>query len=144
MTTLIRYLQSSDIPKVKQIADANRESLSFLTKSKFKELAEQQRGIVAEEDGQILGFVTFRHRKSDLQTTLSEICVEASRRNQGIGRLLLNALLNDSKCKARSFIQLKCPKDLAANDFYAHLGFKLDRIEQGKARQLNVWRLDLS
>lgn len=144
MTMNLRYLQLSDISDVKRIADANRDELSFLTKAKFEELAEQQRCFVAEHNNHVLGFITFRHRKTDLQTTLSEICVEESQRNKGIGRLLVYALLEDCRQKAREFIQLKCPEELDANKFYEHLGFKLAHIEQGKSRRLKVWRLYLS
>jgi ribosomal protein S18 acetylase RimI-like enzyme len=137
----VKPLQNRHIGKVKALADANRDSLGYNPRKKFEEIVEQQRGLVATENDQVLGFVIYRHRKIDLQTTLSEICVQQDYRRQHIGTKLLNALLQDCQQRSRTFIQLKCPVDLPANGFYERLGFTLYTIEDGKKRQLKVWRL---
>jgi ribosomal protein S18 acetylase RimI-like enzyme len=94
-------------------------------------------------NGEIMGFVTFRHRMRDLQTTLSDLCVDESYRKHGIGRFLIDTLFEESTQKGRSFILLKCPQDLESNAFYEHIGFVLERIEAGKSRKLKVWRLNI-
>lgn len=130
--------------EVKAIADANRDALGFLPKMKFQEAIEQERCFVAVEGADILGFVVFRHRKIDLQTTLSDICVDAEKRRQGVGRSLIEKLTYDCEDKDRAFIQLKCPQNLKANQFYQNMGFELATVEEGKSRKLNVWRMPIS
>jgi ribosomal protein S18 acetylase RimI-like enzyme len=138
-----RHLCDTDIQAAKLLADANRDSLGFVTRQKFEEVVEQRRGFAALEDDRVIGFVLYRHRKLDHQTTLSEICVHKDYRGQQIGRRLVNALIQECMNKSRHFIQLKCPTDLLANEFYRQLGFELAMTEKGKKRSLNVWRFFL-
>jgi len=140
----VKLIHAENIDAVKILADANRNSLGFIPKKKFEEIIEQHRGIVATQDDVAIGFVIYRHRKTDLKTTLSEICVHNDYRNQHIGSKLILALIQDCERQSREFIQLKCPIDLAANGFYEKLGFRLHTIEEGKKRQLNVWHLAIS
>jgi ribosomal protein S18 acetylase RimI-like enzyme len=140
----IKPIYTEIIDYVKLIADANRESVGFMTKKKFEEIIKQRRGFVALQNDNVVGFVIYRHRKRDLQTTLSEICVHKDYRQQHIGYELMSMLIKDCKQRNREFIQLKCPVDLEANGFYERLGFKLHTIEKGKKRQLKVWRLAIS
>jgi ribosomal protein S18 acetylase RimI-like enzyme len=142
--TELRLIRSEDIPAVKKLADANRTSVGFVTAAKFHEAVQQRRAIVAVDNEQVIGFVLYRHRKIDRQTTLSEICVHENCRCQHIGSKLVAALIQDCEQKARSFIQLKCPTELPANEFYRRLGFMLHAIEAGKKRPLNVWRFVIS
>lgn len=139
----IRYLLTRDIPAVKSIADANRETLGFLPKMKLKEAAEQERCLVAIDRDVVVGFVIYRHRKIDAQTTLSDICVDAASRRHGVGFRLIQHLVRDCETRGRDFIQLKCPEGLAANAFYEHLGFKYEVTEPGKSRRLVVWRMPI-
>jgi ribosomal protein S18 acetylase RimI-like enzyme len=136
----IRRIQVADVSAIKAVADVNRGELGFNPRKKFEEVASQRRGFVAFEDEVILGFVIFRHRKIDRQTTLSEICIQKAYRRQHIGKQLVAALVKESTQMSREFIQLKCPVDLPANQFYRCLGFILYNVETGKKRDLNVWR----
>jgi ribosomal protein S18 acetylase RimI-like enzyme len=139
----VRHIQDTDIQTAKLLADKSRDELGFITRQKFEEAVEQQRGCVALENTQVVGFVLYRHRKLDYQTTLSEICVHKDYRRRHIGEQLVNALIEDCLNKSRHFIQLKCPTDLPANAFYRQLGFELVATEKGKKRSLNIWRLTL-
>lgn len=139
----LRHIQDNDIQAAKLLADASRDAVGFITRQKFEEAAKQRRGFVALEDDQVIGFVLYRHRKLDTQTTLSEICVHKDYRGQHIGKRLVNALVQECTKKSRHFIQLKCPTDLPANVFYRQLGFELSATEKGKKRSLNIWRLTL-
>ncbi|MBZ0098585.1 MAG: hypothetical protein K8F30_05850, partial [Taibaiella sp.] len=69
----LRHIQDIDIPAAKLLADASRDAVGFVTRQKFEEAAKQQRGFVALENTRVVGFVLYRHRKLDQQTTLSEI-----------------------------------------------------------------------
>src|SRR5437870_847427 len=109
----VKPIQLEHISKVKTLADTNRDSLGFNTGRKFEEVVEQARGMVALDDDQVIGFVIYRHRKIDRQTTLSEICVHKDHRGRHIGEQLVMTLVQECQKKSRSFIQLKCPVDLA-------------------------------
>lgn len=137
----IRRLQPEDAPSIKVLADANRVELGFNPRQKFEEAAAQRRGFVAlANNNLIVGFVIFRHRRIDRQTTLSEICVAKTHRGQHIGESLISELVKECTHMSRDYIQLKCPVDLPANQFYPRLGFVLHKTEAGKKRHLNVWR----
>jgi ribosomal protein S18 acetylase RimI-like enzyme len=135
----IRYLTTRDVAAAKLVADENRDALGFLPRKKLEEAAEQKRCFIATADEHLVGFVIFRHRKIDNQTTLSDICVDTSSRRCGVGSKLIRHLITDCEEKGRDFILLKCPENLEANHFYEHIGFELQNIEQGKSRKLKVW-----
>lgn len=126
---------------MKAIADTNRDEIGFINRAKFVQAVNEDRIIVAVVRKQVIGFVVFRHRKLDEQTTLSEICLDRAMRGLGYGRGLIDALYKDCVDHSHVLIRLKCPVDLAANAFYEHLGFKKVATETGKIRQLNVWEL---
>jgi ribosomal protein S18 acetylase RimI-like enzyme len=140
----IRYLTSADTSAAKLVADANRDTLGFLPRKKLEEAAEQKRCFVAVDDEAIVGFVIFRHRKIDDQTTLSDICVDVKCRRQRIGASLVERLIADCEERKRAFILLKCPEDLDANLFYERLGFKPQNVEPGKSRRLKVWLMPIT
>jgi ribosomal protein S18 acetylase RimI-like enzyme len=140
----VRSITLNDVTGIKLLADGHRLELGFNARQKFEEVALQQRGFVALMDDVLVGFVIFRHRKIDQQTTLSDICVAQPQRNQQIGSCLICALINQCTLLSRDYIQLKCPVALPANDFYQRLGFTLDRTEVGKKRPLNVWRFPIT
>ncbi len=140
----VRIGELTDLVEIKSIASTERATLGFVMRPKIKDALKSQRVLVADSDTGIVGFVIYRHRKTDDQTTLSEICVARTFRGQGIGKALLTALYTDCQKKGRLFIQLKCPADLSANDFYEHVGWTLHDVEEGKKRLLNVWRLEVA
>jgi len=133
-----------DIDAIKSVADANRNELGFILRVQIQEAVEQKRIMVATVEDKITGFIIYRHRKKDLQTTVAEICILKNYRGQGLGRELIDALVQECNRISRSYIQLKCPIDLPANEFYKRLGFCFVAIEPGKSRKLNIWRLQIA
>ncbi len=128
-----------DIDGIKQIADAHRNELGFVRRPSLLEAINRSEVLVAKKNGNVLGFVEYRHRK-DQQTTLYNIAVIPEYRGLGIGRKLVQPLVEEAKKRNKDYILLKCPEDLAANKFYEALDFKLHTIEPGKHRQLKIWR----
>lgn len=98
-----------------------------------------------------IGFIHWHHRR-DGQTTIYSLAVSNFHQKQGWGRLLFYRVLcslveyrNQHNPKQNKFcIVAKCPQDLQSNHFYQHLGFKLDGVEPGKKRSLNIWKYDVS
>jgi len=142
----IRHAEASDLKAIKRIADSNREALGFVPRPKIEEAIVANRVLIAIDSGgkKTVAFVIYRHRKTDKQTTVYDICVEEAARKQGVGRLLLQKLYDECSNLDRDFIQLKCPIDLSANFFYDSVGFYKFCSEEGKRRRLNVWRLDVN
>jgi ribosomal protein S18 acetylase RimI-like enzyme len=143
--SIVIFLKATaeQVPSMKRIADANRDELGFVNRAKLSQVVTEGRAIVALCDNEVFGFVIFRHRKTDTQTTLSEICLEQGFRGQGYGRGLIDALYSDCIQHSRSYIRLKCPVDLAANAFYERVGFQKVGTEVGRVRQLNIWDLPI-
>jgi ribosomal protein S18 acetylase RimI-like enzyme len=132
------------VDAIKAIADANRAELGFILRAQIEEAVVQDRVFIALIDQEVVGFVIYRHRKKDLQTTIADICVAEKYRGQGVGKNLIDALLKESAQKFRAFIQLKCPANLPANDFYRKFGFYFISAEPGKSRMLNIWRFQVA
>lgn len=140
---LISQAEAEHIKGAKALADANRSIFAFITRQAFEDAHAQKGLLVARIEAQVVGFVRYYHRKTDQQTTLYDICVAEDWRSQGVGEQLLAALIADCIEQAREFILLKCPAQLAANQFYARKGFTLISTQPGKHHELNVWRLGL-
>lgn len=138
----ISLAQEQDVFGVKKIADEHRVDLGFIPEAAFSEAVDKGWLLVAKIDDVVVGFVRFRHRH-DKTTTLYEIAVANHVKRQGIGRRLIYKLIEHARQYNQVEIKLKCPANLPANHFYHALGFQLVRVDKGKRRDLNVWRLEL-
>jgi ribosomal protein S18 acetylase RimI-like enzyme len=144
MQILTRLATHLDTNTIKAIADANRDALGFLPAAKVREAINRQQTFVAIVQGEIVGFVIYRHRIRDQQTTLYDICVKQTWRKKGVGQALLTTLQTECKQKERALIQLKCPTSLPANLFYAKFGFDKVGVDAGKKQALNIWELPIT
>jgi ribosomal protein S18 acetylase RimI-like enzyme len=124
------------------MANAHRRELGFVRKVTLAASIRQKEILVAENDGHIAGFVHYHHRR-DTQTTLYNIVVSPEKRERGIGKRLVKALVTETQSCNKKWIVLKCPAELPANKFYRRIGFRRWRKEPGKRRTLIVWRLSM-
>lgn len=115
----MRRAVPDDLDWIKPMADRHRDALGFVTRA-----ALASGTLLVPDDGS--GFVRF-HRRRDGWHTVYDLVSE----RPGNGRLLLEAVPRPRR--------LRCPTDLAANGFYAHVGGRLVRTEPGRRRALNVW-----
>jgi GNAT superfamily N-acetyltransferase len=132
----------ADVDQIKRIADANRQSLGFLTRGTIAAATIDGRVLIARWLGCLVGFATYRHRK-DGQTTLLDLCVDQDSRNSGVGASLVDELLNRARVQGCQAVRLKCPRDLPANRFYEAMGFTMLTTVPGRKRSLNVWEYSL-
>lgn len=140
---VFRKAALTDLDSLKKLVDQHKTELGFVIRGALAKSIENSEVIVAiEQNGEVIGFVQYRHRK-DEQTTLYNIVVVSSHQRQGIGHQLIDRLENEARAHQKQFILLKCPAGLPANDFYRDYGFTLHTIENGKNRALNVWKLDV-
>jgi GNAT superfamily N-acetyltransferase len=132
------------IGAVKALADLHRDELGFHTRQAFADALHRGELIVAQDGGNVLGFVRF-HRRRDGVATIYEIVTEPGRRRRGVARRLVSAVVEDCRRHGIRMLRLSCPADLEANDFYPHVGFERasPRTAPGKVRPLVEWRLPI-
>jgi ribosomal protein S18 acetylase RimI-like enzyme len=143
MDVMVRFAAVDDVPAVKAIADRHRHELGFVPAAALVEAAQERRLLVAVLDGKVIGFVHFRCCR-DGHATIYEIAVLPEHRQRGVGRALVGAVVQEAVLRGCVVLQLKCPIDLSANEFYRRAGFTEAGIEEGKRRPLRLWqkRLD--
>lgn len=137
---ILRKATREDIPAIKRIADANKETLGFVMRGALLEAIGQGGLLVAESLSHIAGFARYHHRR-DQQTTVYEICVAEGYRSRGVGKGMIDSIQDESRERGKSCIQLKAMVGIAANTFYEKYGFSLVGVEAGRKRPLNIWRL---
>jgi predicted GNAT family acetyltransferase len=135
---VIRKATLDDLDAIKSIADGSKDLIGFVLRPALVENILRQWVLVAEIGGQVIGFANYRHRQ-DQQTTLYEICVTAPHRNDGVGVLLIEALIEESQSQGKRRVLLRCPQESQANAFYCRLGFQKIGTEEGKRRRLVIW-----
>lgn len=99
----------------------------------------------AAERGELIlvdGGMCHYHLRRDGQITIREILVLPGRRRQGIGRAMLEEIVN--RCPDATSVFAKVPVDLEANKWYARVGFLCEGEEFSRSgRRLWLWRLIL-
>lgn len=85
-----------------------------------------EHGLVAEQAGDLLGFVAWTHRPWNRRTELWHLYVAPAWRGQGLGRTLVDAVISDARASDMRCIWLET-SNLAypAIQFYERLGFSL-------------------
>lgn len=139
----IRKAELTDLHDVKQIADSYKQELGFILRPVLARSIDHRELFVAINGEGVIGFMQYHHRR-DTQTTLHNIVVKSHYRKSGIGQKLIEFLEAESSSRAQTVIQLKCPTDLEANNFYEHIGYNKVDIERGKSRRLNIWQKKLT
>ncbi len=147
----IRWARPEDVDGAKNLADQMRMMIGFVNRAVLQEA--QQRGwlLVAVQhiadvgvhNGQVIGFVNFRIRQ-DRVCTLYEIAIAPDHQRQRVGTRLFRSLIRRAHEEQCTYVQLKCPSDLTANDFYEKAGCRQVGVEEGKRRSLNIWHYPLT
>ena len=132
---MVRLAQISDIDAVSKLASKNNKFLGFVMKVSLQE-AIQRKELIVYDNGEILGFCNFHFNKTGY-ITIYEICTDQNARGKGIGKALFQY------CQKRAPIQLKVTIDNTdAHKFYDKMGGFIARKEQGKKRELLVYRFN--
>jgi ribosomal protein S18 acetylase RimI-like enzyme len=127
----IRFAVEEDIPAIKQIANNYKNELGYVMIPALKRAIIKNELWVATMGQQIVGFVNWYLRR-DSWATVYEIAVLPERKRMGIGKALLDAIPYP--------IQLKCTIDNPANKFYEQIGMQFIERQNGRKRQLNLYR----
>lgn len=121
----IRSSQVKDIPAILEIEQSAHLS-PWSEKLLNSSFSNRSHNFVAETTEQIVGYV-FSSLVAD-ELTLENICVAPSKQGQGIGRLLMQYLLEQAKSLQVQDVWLEVrASNIAAIELYKQFGF----IEQG-------------
>ena len=134
-----RKAQPSDLRAIKEIADANKNELGFVTRATIEQAISDGNIMVICTGLLVVGFQHYYHRKRDKQTTLYHKAISSDYRSHKLGTTLVNSVINEAKEIGREKLILKCPANLPSNQFHLKIGFRLVRTEAGKKRSLNVY-----
>ncbi|MBU6150003.1 MAG: GNAT family N-acetyltransferase [Chloroflexi bacterium] len=96
--------------------------------------------VLTAGDGRLIGAIRFHHRRDGV-TTIHEVVVAADARKDGVGRTLVQAVHDAALARGQQSLRAKCPIDALANGFYRATGWERVAIEDGRVRELVVWRL---
>lgn len=139
---IVRKATMADLDVLKNLADAHKHELGFVLRPALAKSIAQGEVITAEIGEDVVGFAEY-HNRRDAQTTLYHIVVQTKHRRRGIGRSLVEALVRGAHEQEKDIVQLKCPRDLEANQFYQRMGFVCVEVQPNKRRDLLIWRLEL-
>lgn len=140
----MRKATKEEIREIKILLDLNRSALGFIPTAIIEKAVLEGRVLLfAGKSGVIAGFVHFRCCH-DGHATIYQIAVAPEYQQNGIGKTLVDAVINEARRHGCKLLRLKCPVDLSANGFYSKLGFVRIAVESGKHRPLAVWELDLN
>lgn len=133
---------SPHLPQVKALGRANASTLGFLPEGAFDDHA-ARRNILGAIDvsGRCVGYVLYRVSRG--KAVVVHLCVEASRRQGGIARAIIEEL---KKATADlKGISLKCRRDYSASEVWPRLGFVpvSEQLGRGKKpEELTTWWFD--
>lgn len=108
--TKIIYAKPEHLDAIVKIWGLNRATLGLMPKDAFKDCIGKKWILVAEVDGQVVGYLQFRYTFKNQTLSIVHLCIDISSRGQGIADLLLDKLVEDFKSKA-SGIKLSCRSD---------------------------------
>ncbi|MGB3693168.1 MAG: GNAT family N-acetyltransferase [Spirulinaceae cyanobacterium] len=133
------FAKAQDLEWIKSLIDKHRKEFSFVNRAILLKGIDNQKILCIRNKG----FLHFHHRL-DSKSTLYHLCVLPEERRTGLGKLLVSVWEDNARKYGVRLLQLKCPIDLEANEFYKKVGFQQVDIKEGKNRTLVVWNKQLT
>lgn len=131
----IRHGKLGEEKELQHLTRQFPDELPFVMLPQLTRSIERRSLLVAEVDGNMVGFVHWNARR-DGWHTLYELVVDEAFHRSGVGRNLLYA------CPTP--VRLRCTVDNdRANRFYEHAGMRLAGTESGSKRMLNIWERNI-
>lgn len=119
------------------LGDRNKETLGLFPRRAFEQSARDNLILVAvDETSNLVGYLLYRIVKTKYRAAITHLCVDANHRNQGIGRLLVNRL-KDETGYLRG-ISLYSRMDYESNSLWPRLGFKCIGEKRGRGKD-RIW-----
>lgn len=136
---LIRKATLEDLKAIERLSDSEGDAVGWVMRPEIIRYINKLNIFVACDKDTVTGYLDYHYRK-DLVAVLCIIVVDKAYRMQGIGKNLIQALIDEATHLEMKYILLKCPVDLPSNSFYKALGFELIRTDKGRKRELNVYQ----
>jgi predicted nucleic acid-binding protein/ribosomal protein S18 acetylase RimI-like enzyme len=119
------------LQNVIELGDSNNSTLGFFPKTAFSDAAKKGKIIVATTyTGKCIGYLLFRLVKTKYKVSITHLCVDNNYRHQGVGKKLLNYLIQNTQ-EWRG-ISLYCRRDYESNAFWSNNGFKFVAEKEGR------------
>ena len=140
-TVLTEYGQVARYTEqVSKLADENKQAFGFLAASVYEQMAlKEQLWIVSDDIGKLKGYLMFGGTMPRVK--IFQLYVRPNARGDGIGRILIEALIDHSNVRNFHTISARVASDLPANKFWEHMGFVISRQDKGgetKNRKINI------
>ena len=145
----VQEASGEDAADILALADVHRDELGAIIQHRQWLWQQVERGevfVTKSGEGEVIGFVVFSHQslREQENTTVYYLCTSKDYREQGIGKLLMEAVASDARIRGKKAIDLKCPAHAPANHFYKSIGYKLWQSETDReGNRLNVWTMRL-
>ena len=140
------HRNSQIFEQVIALGDKNRKTLGMLPKKAFEEYADQKTILTAtSQQGELAGYLLYGKSSSSV-IRLTHLCVCESFRGKGIGKKLIDKLLQISKQLDALTIKLSCRRDYNLGAMWSSFGFIAIGEKQGRGKSgdiLTIWALDL-
>jgi ribosomal protein S18 acetylase RimI-like enzyme len=130
----------SVIAAAKVVLDRHTREVGFVTRTVFAASAQKGELLVATVGQRVVGFARY-HVRLDHKLTVYEIAVNQENRMKGLARAMVAEIVVRGTARGVTIIQLKCPIDSSANNFYRHMGFHPSEVLRGRKRNLQVWTM---
>ena len=125
----VRPMSIEDCEQVAAI-EAASFSMPWSLKA-FRETVQKAnfRYFIAEEEGEILGYCGFLYVLDEAE--IPNVCVKASARRKGVGRQMMNALIEEARKLGMAVLYLEVREsNTAARGLYERLGFEENGIRK--------------
>lgn len=132
---------SDFVEEVYPVFNEHTEELGFISKVQIEQAEERDQLYVRRnDDDEVVAAAIIRHCVNKPQTTLQDIATKEEARGMGLAKDIIEEAAEDS---THPYMYARCPVDLPSNNFYEKMGWELVETEEGKNRDLNLWRLEL-
>lgn len=117
-------MQTRDLETVMAVQSVCLEIAQWTTRDYANVVQGNMAGWVAEENGEVYGFIVARRVASDVE--ILNFAVQPARRHRGVGAALLREVLEWAAAlhSERAFLEVRV-SNLAAIRFYEHHGFEV-------------------
>lgn len=118
----VRFAQVGDLPKVLTIHRQQKRWLGHLPNAVFEKAVEEGLLLVAHSNGDTVGYLLYRERKSAKDVAVVHLAVVEEYQRRGVATLLVQGLIEAASGSRR--ITLRCRKDYPAHSFWMNVGFE--------------------
>lgn len=136
--------QSPHLKTVKELGDANKKTVGFLSHTAFIDHAKQGNIFVAlDSHERCIGYVLYRYARTYNRHSLVHLCVASAHRDKGVAKFLINHLKEITK--ESNGIGLHCRKDFKLEKMWSRLGFVAKHEKTGRSKDgklLTYWWFD--